>query len=780
MDTIDRSVSNLPVPFPAASSQPSDLTPASSGDLATTPGLQIDSRIILRGLRRHWWHIIAVSLAVFLPVACLIWKFVEPTYEAFSILRVEPIPPTIFSSVHAAGGGSDPRSVGAYLETQVNLITSDRVLSVAIADPSVVNLRLIKESKDPKFDLRKKMTVEIVETAYLIRVALDLADKHQAATIVDAVVQSYLTYNAEYMRSANSTLKATLNEVRKRIQDEIQEKKAKLAELLKKGTVDLPQPKLASRDSKNDGDGAQQPTMSNLTEGHVQRLVDKVVSTDLELIEAQANLEVMEAASRANAEENAQLSPKDDAAIEDRIKEEFLKDPAVVALIGELSDAKEQLEHAKARAVLPNDPARLATVRQHKKLTEEYTALWASKHDEIRKVLLKPLTGTSQLPETISSLKIRVAALKKRQEEQAKLFERSKAEKKEGNNDTFEATFLNHEVSALLAHEENINSHLQQLEFDAGQEVFRVVLVDKASVPQTPTNNKMLKYMAAAPVGILFMVLGLFLLLEIKAERVDDPDALSTRIRSQVYALPPLPTTRSMRKLSAPEADDQIEQFIQRLDHLRFGVCGKPAELGKGRCVLITSAVGGEGKTTLAAQLAARCGNAGMSTLLIDADLRRTALCPLLDVPEGPGLSDVLKDEATIEEVVIPVQGGTFYLLPAGTPIKDTSRVLQSHNFGSLITQLRQRYDLVIIDSPPVLPVPDALILGRWADGAVLAARYDISRFPQVERARRQLDNAGIAILGTVINGMRHSESYYGRYSYSRQRSSQPNSSNAI
>jgi tyrosine-protein kinase Etk/Wzc len=124
---------------------------------------------------------------------------------------------------------------------------------------------------------------------------------------------------------------------------------------------------------------------------------------------------------------------------------------------------------------------------------------------------------------------------------------------------------------------------------------------------------------------------------------------------------------------------------------------------------------------------------------------------------------------------VIPVQGGTFYLLPAGTPTKDTSRVLQK--FGALITQLRQLYDLVIIDSPPVLPVPDALIMGRWADGAVLTARYDISRFPKVERARRQLDNAGIPTLGTVINGMRHSESYYGRYSDSRQRSSQRNSS---
>jgi Mrp family chromosome partitioning ATPase len=168
-----------------------------------------------------------------------------------------------------------------------------------------------------------------------------------------------------------------------------------------------------------------------------------------------------------------------------------------------------------------------------------------------------------------------------------------------------------------------------------------------------------------------------------------------------------------------------------------------------------------------------------MSTLLIDADLMRAGLCSLLDVPEGPGLSDVLLSDnpPPTDELIIPIQGGTFHLLPAGTPVQDTSRPLQDRKLGLLIAQLRERYGLIIIDSPPVLPVPDALIIGRWVDGAVLAVRYDMSRFPQVERARRQLHGAGVAILGTVINGMRNSDSYYGRYSYSRRRSPQPDSS---
>ena len=274
------------------------------------------------------------------------------------------------------------------------------------------------------------------------------------------------------------------------------------------------------------------------------------------------------------------------------------------------------------------------------------------------------------------------------------------------NDDAFEAAFLDAEIKGLMKKEEQIGGNIEQLKFEASLDQFRVESVNPAAAPKTATNNKHIKYMLAAPVGILFMILGLFMLLEIKAERIDDPDSLSNRVRSEVYALPPLPTNRSMRKLTAPQADDQIDQFIQRLDHLRFAVCGNPNELGKGRCVLITSAVGGEGKTTLAAQLAARCGNAGMSTLFIDADLRRASLCRLLDVQEGPGLSDVLKELATTDETVIPVQGGTFYLLRAGTPIPDNSRVLQNQSFGLLITQLRQLYDLIIIDSPQSCPFP--------------------------------------------------------------------------
>jgi polysaccharide biosynthesis transport protein len=746
--------------------------------LATTSSPQINSRTLLRGLTRHWWKILLLWLIVAAPIIFVIFRFVEPTYEAVSTLLVEPNRTNMYEAIQHQN--ADLRTVQPYLKTQASLLTSDQVLNSAITDPSVVKLPVITSSKDANADLKKDLLVKIIDDTYVIRVALELPDGYQAAQIVNAVVTAYLKYHNEYQLDVNSALRADLNKHLKFIEDELKNKQTELHAYYAKGTVEA-KATLNVDALKHEGD-EMRPTFSTLTDNHIQRLVDEMVKTDLELAEAEAALKVLEerAANQADGQVDAQLTNQVDQQLESQIADEFQKDPEVVALKDAIKEVRDERDHNKAVARQHSDPSRRVTERELKKLQAQYERLWENKHEQIRERLTATVNG-EQSPNVIGDLKIKVETLRRRQENQAKMYKNVADKQKAANHDTFEATLLDYQIKSYLKKQEQVSANLSQLDFDDKQETYRIKSVDKATVPKMPTNNKHIKYMLAAAAGVLFMVLGLFMFLEIRAERIDDPDTLSNRVRSEVYALPPLPTTRSMRKLSALQADDQIDQFIQRLDLLRFAVCGNSTELGKGRCVLITSAVAGEGKTHLAVQLALRCGKARMSTLLIDADLRRSDLCSLLDVDEGVGLSDVLRDLPAAEDVEIPIQDGIFYLLRAGTPIPDCSRALQDHSFGLLITRLRQRYDLIIIDSPPVLPVPDALILGRWTDGAVLAARYDISRFPLVERARRQLDNAGIAVLGTVINGMRNSATYYGRYSYSRRRpSSQPNSPDTI
>src|SRR5205823_13117786 len=115
---------------------------------------------------------------------------------------------------------------------------------------------------------------------------------------------------------------------------------------------------------------------------------------------------------------------------------------------------------------------------------------------------------------------------------------------------------------------------------------------------------------------------------------------------------------------------------------------------------------------------------------------------------------------------VVVGNAGGFHLMPAGTGGQDPSRLLQSDRLGHLLGQLRATFDVVIVDAPPVLAVPDALLLGRWTDGAVLAVRHDASRFPLVERANRRLAAIGVPVFGAVVNGCRTVESGYGAYHY--------------
>ena len=787
---MDRSDSNVPARMSSDSFRAPVPVYAPPQELANVSAPQINPLILLRGLGRHWWRILLLWIVVSTPLAFLIYSFVPKTYEAFTIIQIEPTKESLF----VQGGQANGLSASAaqpYLETQVVLMTSDKVLDHAISLPATQTTRainkfpMIANSKDPKTDLRKELTVEILRNTFVIRVALASRDPEEAAAIVNAVVDSFMSEHTDYHRNANKTLTTSLNKELGQLNDQISEKKKELKALFGTGNVD---PILAGNRLKSVAGKADepegQPTRNSVTEDQYNQATMTLLQTGMQILEAEADLEAAkEQLERNNVAMQDRETRGTNEQIEARIEKEFLNEPEAAALVSQMTEAEDELENIKSKARRDNDPAKQAVEKRIRTLKQKWEKLWKDRHDMIEQTLLT--SNENAQPETwqakIVELQVHLEKLKKKKDGLEKHIGTLEVQRKVQGSDTFSASMASQELGSLVRMQGIIQQRLEELRFESSQDVYRITPPNRAQKPIVPANNKQIRFIMAAPAIIMFGVLGLFLLIELKAQRIADPDALSTRVQSEVFALPPLPTARSIRRRSATEADDQIEQFIQRLDHVRFAVCGSQSDLSKGRCILITSAIGREGKTTLAAQLAARCGNAGMSTLLIDADLRRTGLCALLDVPEGPGLSDLLgSDDLNPTDLVIPVQGGTFHLLTAGTPIPDPSRGLQNRKLGLLITQFRQIYDLVIIDSPPVLPVPDALIMGQWADGAVLAVRYDSSRFPQVERARRQLDGAGICVLGTVINGMRNSDSYYGSYSYRRPSSPQPDPSTAV
>jgi capsular exopolysaccharide synthesis family protein len=173
------------------------------------------------------------------------------------------------------------------------------------------------------------------------------------------------------------------------------------------------------------------------------------------------------------------------------------------------------------------------------------------------------------------------------------------------------------------------------------------------------------------------------------------------------------------------------------------------------RVLMVTSAESGEGKTTLASQLATSLAQAGRRTLLVDGDLRQPVLHQLLEAPQQPGLTEALLGEVPIEAALRPTAVDGLSFLPAGEWDAQVVKALAGEGLPKMLDQLREQFDLILIDSHPVLEATDALMIGQHVDAALLSLLREVSQVPHAQAAMQQLNNMGIRVLGAVVNGVR-------------------------
>lgn len=170
------------------------------------------------------------------------------------------------------------------------------------------------------------------------------------------------------------------------------------------------------------------------------------------------------------------------------------------------------------------------------------------------------------------------------------------------------------------------------------------------------------------------------------------------------------------------------------------------------RSVLITSSVPSEGKTTIAACLATMHSGEGRRVVLVDADTRNPGCHSLTGNDREPGLVDVLLDQARLEDVMVTSSWSGLSLIPAGMPTPNAPNLLGSRKMEMLLQELAERFDHVIIDSPPVMAAADARILCRLAEATVMVVRWGGTRRETVRLAMKQLDTAGARLAGGLLS----------------------------
>ncbi|AWV20066.1 Tyrosine-protein kinase (capsular polysaccharide biosynthesis) (plasmid) [Roseomonas mucosa] len=176
------------------------------------------------------------------------------------------------------------------------------------------------------------------------------------------------------------------------------------------------------------------------------------------------------------------------------------------------------------------------------------------------------------------------------------------------------------------------------------------------------------------------------------------------------------------------------------------------------RVLLVTSGTAGEGKTFLALALARFSAAAGLRVLIVECDLRRPSIRSALKIPGDAGLSEHLRGTASLDDILHAGEAGRPDVIHAGRPAVDSTELLSKPGFRTLLRTVQDRYDLVLIDSPPTLLMPDARILASCADGVVMCASWAQSQTETVAHGIDDLRDAGANVLGIVIGMVRERE----------------------
>lgn len=329
------------------------------------------------------------------------------------------------------------------------------------------------------------------------------------------------------------------------------------------------------------------------------------------------------------------------------------------------------------------------------------------------------------------------------------------------------------EIARLTRYGEQLSDQMKSISLAESTGAMNVHIVEPAKGGGGPVEPNLFKLLFMGLAGGSLVGVGLALLAELLDQRLRSADEIKQVVGLPIVGVVPHilsgrnQSERSLIVNSEPMSD-VAEAYRTVRTAVYFGVRGEAI-----KTLLVTSPAPGDGKTTLAANLACAVAQAGNRVILLDCDFRKPSQHRVFGLDKKIGLSNVLAGEAKIEEATQKTPIANLSVVPCGPIPANPSEILNSQNFLDLLDQLSKAYDLVLIDSPPVLPVTDARVLAASVDGVILALRAEKTTRSAAMSARDQIQSVGGRILGLVVNDVsrrRGVYSYYyadeGRYSY--------------
>lgn len=697
---------------------------------------EIDIRAILGLLRRQLRLILVVFFAVTGIAAAVVFTL-TPLYTATTLVMVDPSNKNLLAAESPSGAVSanDPR-----IEGEVMLARSDNVLLSVIDREGLVNAREFQPTlgftarvlsflrlreptlPTPEQALRQTLSklaamvrVQRQGLTLLIAISAQSEDPEQAARIANSVARSYID-----------------SQLLSKVQSVVDSRNVLLQQLQ------------AARQNVVESEGS----FDRFIETNLGGIIEQTGNP--QLAEIQRQITELSSVRQATATElstlQAELQNEDFTALSNR-----LADEAIANLERQRQEILGQLDDNASGAVAINLRERLSSLESQ--ITAQATERVSGLQQDIQNAQSNESTLRQNLRSAILTSGLSADSL-------TEIYDLQQ-----------EAELARQQYDQLLVRS-------QQMQTEATLQLPDSRIVSQALRPTSASwpNTRLLLVIA----GLAGLGLGVILafVFEYFIGGVTAPDQLASLIKSRnVVSVPRIKLSADQNSASDYLVDSPLSAYSEAIRRGRAFIeqafaRRPPAKEGLGRVVVVTSTAPSEGKTTLSLSLARSYALSGRKTLLIDADLRRPSVHRQVGLEVGDGLVEILKADDPLpglsNSLARDEATGLMVLLTPRRSDMPTDDLITSRQFGRLVEAAKKTFDVVILDSPPLGPVVDALYLARYADVVVYVVQWAVTSQSEIRRAYHPLQevlNDGVEVFPVLNQQNLSSVAYYRRYS---------------
>lgn len=693
-----------------------------------------------RAIVQRKWLVLAVASAVVVPVAFAVF-LAPPIYEASTLIMVHQGKSRVVSIEDVYAGGSGNRE---YLLTQAELIKSRNVAERVVdkldlaTRPEFDPLRpptglagawsgvkqalgaILPGAKDDaaprtREDIRdevvrkfqRRLDVQLVRLSQLARIAFEAQDPALAANVANAVADAYIQADLDARYAMTLKANGWLTEQTAKLRENLQASERALQEFREKRGL---------LDKQTVAQGGQGRQLEVLTQRQVEARL-----------------------RRSQAEQAlAQLKVGGSESLP-----AVLADPVV---------ARAREVRATARQKLAEVSERLGTSHpMYQAARAEQSAAERSVKDAVDAVA----SGIARELEVSRAMEDSVARSIAASQKAVQVY----------NRDEFELAAFERDVNTNRQLLETFHARLKETSATADLQSAAAMVMDPAVRPNEPVKPRKAEAIQLAALGGLLLGAVVAIYRHRMYQALGSVEAAETRLGHPVLAAMPKLSRRDAAHAAEVVAIKPDGSFGEAMRTLRtsllLGSIDEPYSI-----IAVTSSVPGEGKSTVSFNLALSMSQTS-KTLFIECDLRRPSLPGNRRSPNGLGLSDVIADRVEVSKCIFTPTGSTLDVLAAGAVPPDPLELLSSRRFATLLRTLAQQYESIVLDTPPVAVVSDAVVVASHATGIVFVVKADATPYRVALRSLVRLRSAETPVVGVVLNQMdfRKAEKYHGEYS---------------